>query len=254
MLKNKITAVVLEESNSKLQSLTALLEKVPEIMLTGKSTHIEQGVSLVCNNMPQLVFVNVELKDASGFELVRKLHNRNMYPDIVFISDSSYLAFDALPLKPFDFLTEPVEKQDIMEMLERYKLKLKKKMLANKIEFLAKNLDLDTKRVFKYKSGIIVLRLDEILICKSNRSKTILVLKNGREVELSTSIKETIETINHNNFVKCSRSYWINRDYLRKIDKRRNRCIIYNNGKSLEVPVSRKSVQFFEALITYPVS
>ena len=63
-------------------------------------------------------------------------------------------------------------------------------MLANKIDFLAKNFDLDTKGTFKYKNGIIVLQLDEILICKSNRPKAILILKNGDEVKLSTGINE----------------------------------------------------------------
>jgi len=252
MLKNKITAVVLEESNSKLKKITSLLAEIPEIMLLGKSTTIEKGASLICNNRPQLVFVNIELSDGGGFELVRNLHARNLYPDIIFIADDSFPAFESLPLKPFDFLTEPLEKHDVLEMLERYKLKIKKMMLANKIDFLAKNFDLNTKRTFKYKNGIVVLQLDEILICKSNRSKAILILKNGEEVKLSTGINETVEAINHDNFVKCNRSFWINRDYLRKIDKRRKKCIIYNDGKSWEVPISRKSVQFFEALITYP--
>lgn len=253
MLKNKITAVVLAESNSKLQSLTTLLNEVPEIIITGKSTDVGQGLSLICNSLPQMVFVNLELSDAHGFELVNELHNRNLYPDIIFIADDSYLAYEALSFQPFDFLTSPVEEQDVQEMLERYKLKLKQKILANKIDFLAKNFDIDTKRTFKYKNGIIVLELNEILFCKSSRSKTILILKNGEEIKLSTGIQETVETINHEHFVKSSRSCWINRNYLRKIDKRREKCIIYNDGKSWEVPVSRNSVQYFEKLITYPV-
>jgi len=253
MLKNKITAVVLAESNSKLQSLTTLINELPEIILEGESTGIGQGLPLICNSLPQMVFVSLELSDAHGFELVNELHNRNLYPDLIFIADDNHLAYEALPFKPFDFLTAPVGKQDMQEMLERYKLKLKQKILANKIDFLAKNFDVDTKRTFKYKNGIIVLQLDEILICKSSRSKTILVLKSGEEIKLSTCLHETVETINHDHFVKSSRSCWINRNYLRKIDKRREKCIIYNDGKSWEVPVSRNSVQYFEKLVTYPV-
>ncbi len=254
MLKNKITAVVLEESNSKLQNIVSILSEVPELYLTGKGTTLEQGFSLICNHLPKMVFVNWELSDSSGFELVRRLHNRNLYPEIIFIAAERYLAFETLPLKPFDFLTEPVEKEDVVAMMERYKLKLKKNTLNNKINYLAKNFDLDSKRTFRYKNGVIVLQLDEILICQPNRSKAILILKNGEEVKLSMSVKETIQTINHDSFVKCSRSYWINRNYLRKIDKRRKKCIIHSGQKSWEVPVSRDSIQYFEELITFPVS
>ncbi|MFW5755929.1 MAG: LytR/AlgR family response regulator transcription factor [Tangfeifania sp.] len=219
----------------------------------GESICMGRGLPLICNNLPQMVFVSLELSGAHGFELVNELHYRNFYPDIIFIANDNHLAYEALPFKPFDFLTSPVKKQDMQEMLDRYKLKLKQKMLINKIDFLAKNFEVDTKRTFKYKNGIIVLDLDEILICKSCRSKTILVLTNGEEIKLSTGIQETVETINHDHFVKSSRSCWINRNFLRKIDKRREKCIVYNDGKSWEVPVSRNSVQYFEKLVTYPV-
>lgn len=255
MFKKRITIVVLDESKSHLRRLTSILAEIPEFLLVGKSTRLEQGLSVVSGKMPQMVFVNLELSDTSGFEMVRKLHARSLFPDVVFISGNSHSAYDALPFEPFDFLTKPVGKQDVLDMLERYKLKTRKKLLVTQINSLASNFTSDTKRTFKYKNGIVIFNLDEILICKSVRSRTILILKNGEEFKLSTSIKETIQTINHECFVKSSRSYWVNRDYLRKIDKRRSKCIIHNNdGKSWEIPVSRKFVQALEALITYPVS
>lgn len=254
MLKNKITAVVLERSGSKLQKIISILAEVPEIFITGKATTVEQGYSLICSHLPIMVFVNFELSDSSGLELVQRLHNRNIFPEIIFTASESHLAFETLPLKPFDFFTEPVKKKDVVDMLERYKLKLKKNTLNNKIDSLAKKFNHNSKRTFRYKNGIIVLQLDEVIICQSNRSKAVLILKDGEQIVLSMGIKETIQTINHDNFVKCSRSYWINRNYLRKIDKRRKKCIIHSEGKSWEVPVSRDSMNYFEALITYPVS
>jgi two-component system LytT family response regulator len=255
MFNKRITTVILEESNSEAEKLASVLSFIPEIILKGKAVTIRQGLALVSSKLPQMVFVNIELADGSGYDLVRKLHKRNIFPNVVFIAGNSHSAYDALALKPFDFLTKPLNKPEVLEMLGRYKVKIRKNMLVSKLDLLSKNFDFDTKRTFKYKNGIIVLNLDEILICKSSRAKTLLILKNGEEIKLSSGIKETMQTINHESFVKSSRSYWINRNYLRKIDKRRSKCTVHNNdGKSWEVPVSRDTIQLFETLITYPVS
>lgn len=232
----------------------ALLEEFPEMMVLGDAICGKNGLPLIYNYLPRLVFVNLDLPDMSGFEIANILQNKNFNPRIIFLANDEDLAFDALPYEPFDFFVKPVQKKHIKEMLERYKLIARKEMLNDKMDSFARNFYKESKRVFSFNQGIIVLKLDEIVYCKADRTKSILVLKDGEEIALSTGISETIEVINDNRFLKCSRSYLINRNYLRKIDKRRHKCILYNDGNSWEIPVSRNSEKLLETLLTYPIS
>lgn len=254
MLKNKITTVVLENSEKELNKLVAVLKAQSEIMVIGEATSGKKGLPLIYNNLPTLVFVNLHLADMSGFELAKLLRNKNFNHEIVFLANDRKLAFDALPYRPFDFYVKPVRKEQIKEMLERFKIKVKKQLLVDKIDSLNRIFNKEIKRIFHFKNGIIIVSLNEIIYCRTHGAKTILLLKDGKEIMLSSGINETIEIINNNRFMKCSRAYWINSNYLRKIDKRRHKCIVYTDGKSWEIPVSRSSEKMLESLITYPVS
>ena len=254
MLNTKVTAIILENSKTEAQKLTAILRNFPEIMVLGEAYSGEKGLSLIANHQPRLIFINLELSDMSGFELANLLNDKDFRPSIIFLAYDGALAFDALAYKPFDFFVKPVQKEPVEDMLQRLKLNAKKDILNKKMEKFANGANNEAKRVFNFKKGIVVLHLDEIVFCRADRTKSILVLNTGEELALSTGITETIEIISDDRFLKCSRSYWINRNYLRKIDKRRHKCIIYNNGSSWEIPVSRTSEKMLESMLTYPLS
>lgn len=254
MLSNKITTIILENSKAEARKLKATLQYFPEITVLDEAFSGEKGLSLIANHQPRLVFINLELSDMSGFELADILSAKDFCPLIVFLANDGDLAFDVLKYRPFDFFIKPVRKKPVDEMLQRLKSNAKKEILDRKMEKFALGADKEAKRIFSFKKGIIVLHLDEIIFCKADRTKSILSLNNGDELTLSTGITETIEIIDDNRFLKCSRSYWINRNYLRKIDKRRHKCIVYNNGNSWEIPVSRTSEKMLESLLTYPLS
>lgn len=253
MLENKISVVIIGKSKAGLSKTVSAIRKFPEFSVAGKAINGKYGLSLIYNYVPDLIITELDLPDIDGFELSRSLHSRQFNPKIIFMAENSDSAFESLPFHPFDFWIKPVNKLQIENMLERYKIRLKKEMIARKMEYYTKNLDMNTKRVFRHKSGVVVLKLDEILVCKANLSKSDLILTCGEKIQLATSINETIEIINDNSFLKVSRSYWINRNYLRKIDKRRLKCILFTENKTTEVPVSRSSLNMLESLLTFQV-
>jgi len=163
------------------------------------------------------------------------------------------MAFETLPLRPFDFFVKPYEINEVKGMLDRLKRKMKKEVLMGKMDQYVKTFKAEPKRVFRQKKGIIVLNLEEIVICRACLSKTILTLTCGEEVQLSDPLSHTIEIINCSRFLKVSRSFWINRDYLRKIDRRKHKCDLYYEGKTWQVPVSRSAENMLESLLTFPV-
>ena len=210
-------------------------------------------MSLIYNFVPDLIITEMDLPDTSGFELSRILHNKQFNPRVIFLAENRDAAFESLSLQPFDFWIKPADNTQIDKMLGRYKIRAKKEMLTRKMEHYSQNLNIHTKRIFHHKNGIIVLYLDEIVICKANLTKSDLILTCDDKVQVVTTISETIEIINDSNFLKVSRSYWINRKYLHRIDKRRLKCVLIYEGKTREVPVSRNSLNMLERLLTYQV-
>ncbi len=253
MLEHKITTLIVAKSPKEAAELISVLDKLSEISIIGSTTSSKQGLALVLNYAPQLLFLNVELSDISGLDFVEQLHKRNVLSNVVFIAPDASIAFNTIKLTPLDFILKPVDKNQIKQLIERLKFQLKREELKRKLDIYAGKQDLAEKRVFIQKSGVIVLLLKEIVFCKSERSRTILTLINGESVNLKTGINETMETINNQLFFRIGRSYCINRNYLRKIDKKKSKCLLYYDGQVWELPASRSIINHLESLYTSPI-
>lgn len=253
MLNQKITTVVVSKDRTELKKMVLKLNGFDVFSIVGQASNLSQAVFLVTNFIPELVFVCVDLDIGSGLEVVRALRARNIFSEFIFVSDNADLAYESLQLEPMDYLIKPIDSALIQEMLVRLKMKLKKKELFRKMDVFAKANEVVIKRVFKHKRGIIILFLEEIVFCKAELTAAVLTLKSGEIVRLKGGINETLETINSENFIRIGRSYGINRNYLRKIDKRNCKCRLSFNGKEWEIPISKNSIVQLEKFNFFPI-
>ena len=253
MLEHRIPTIIVSHSDKELKNLTKVFRKMPELSLMAGATDQNQALSLIKSYVPQLVVTDVQLNDCDGLKFVQRLFQRNIYPEIVFVAPDDSLAYDALQIKPLDFLLKPLQEDEVSDMVERLLFKQKREELKRKMDIYARSQDVTIKRVFYQKKGIVVLYLNEIVFCKAEKSKTVLTLINDEQIYLKTNIAETTEIINNQFFFKISRSYCINRNYLRKIDKKNSKCLLYYEGLSWEIPASRNIIKRLESLYTRPV-
>ena len=247
MLNLKINTVLIGK-NKDIKKMLPVLNEIDEISLAGTANSVKKGISLISDFPPDLVLVDVKLKDMNGIELVRTLHNRNIFPEVIFLADDEKDAYGTLEVKPFDYLVKPVNKISIEQSIIRLKNKFRKRELMRKMDLFSSMNSVEKKRIFKQKGGIIIIPLEEIVYCKAELIKTILVLRNGNEVQLNSGISQTLESINSDDFTRVGRSYCINRNYLRKIDKRQSKCFLYHEGKSWKIPVSKNTLVQLEKL------
>ena len=248
----KTTVVIIEKSPNELKELQSLLKKDGNFSIRGTATAGTKGITLITNLAPQLVFVNVDLQDISGLEFVRILHSRNIFPEIVFTASDAACAYDSLKLEPLDFMVKPIQKETIENMYTQLKYKQKKNELRRKIDVFTKSYSVVPKRMFNEKKGIIILELEEIVFIKASLTSSVLTLTSGEEIVVKTSFNQTLETINNTDFVRVNRSFCININYLRKIDKRNLKCIMNYNEKIWEVPASKNTITHLEKLNTFP--
>jgi len=248
MLNLKITAVIIEKTPNELKKIQSLLKKVEQLSVIAATTEANQAITLISNNAPSLIFVGMDLKSMNGIEFVQLLQNRNTFPEVIFLAYDFNKTYDTLAVEPFDYLLKPLKKETIEKSLVRLKDRFRKTELMRRMEIFTKQSTLSAKRIFKQKGGIIIITLEEIVYCKAELTRTLLILRCGTQVHLTTSITDTIETINSKDFSKVGRSHCINRNYLRKIDKRQNKCYLHYFDKSWAVPASQNTILQLEKL------
>lgn len=249
----KISTVIIEKDTMELDHLSSCLKKTDCFLILGATTDYKKGISLVSNYAPNLIFVNVSLKGASGLELISTLQNRNIFTEVVFTADNADLAYQSLELKPLDYLPKPIVEENIRQLLLRLNSRTKKRELIRKMDAFTSVNQVKNVRTFKQKGGIVILSIKDIIYCKAELTKTILHLIKGEKFELKSGLKKILETINCENFIKVGRSYCINKKFIRKVDKKNKKCYLYHEGQTWVIPISKSVIEQLEKLNTSPI-
>jgi len=117
----EITCIVLDDEKGARDRLAVLLSKVEGIKIIGVEGEPESAIESIIRKMPDLVFIDVEMPRLSGFDVVREVRKKNVYPDFIFVTGYNQYAIKAIKKEAFDYLVKPVDIDELNETLNRYK-------------------------------------------------------------------------------------------------------------------------------------
>lgn len=253
MLNEKISVLIIDKDKTSVSAIADVLAKFSELDVVGKATSAKQGMNLGNQLVPQLLVINVDLPDTNGLKFVKELQNKGINVEVVFVSENERMAYSAMELEPLDYMILPFEKETVEKMILRFKYKMKRNELYRKMNEFIRSQESSESRVFFQKKGIIVLHPEEIIFGKAQLTSSLLKLVHGEDVLLKTKFGDTLEILNSPEILRIGRSYFINRNYLWKIDKKKLRCIMYYEGKTWEVPASKAAISSLEKLNAQPI-
>jgi two-component system LytT family response regulator len=113
-----LKAIVVDEERLARVNLRRLLEHFPEIEIAGEACSCESTLELIKIHNPTLVFLDIELRGESGFDLLDSIDNSI---NIVFVTAYEKSAVCNFKGSNFDFLTKPVNPERLREAIERVK-------------------------------------------------------------------------------------------------------------------------------------
>ncbi len=99
-----------------------MLEKYcPKIQIVGKAREITTGLRLYNQFHPQIIFLDVQMSDGSGLELLEKLQGEQV--EVIFITAFEKYAINAIRLSALDYLLKPVDPKELMDAMRRFEQK-----------------------------------------------------------------------------------------------------------------------------------
>jgi len=114
------TLIVDDEKDSR-DSMAALLSQSPfQFDIVGFALGAQNGLELIIDQQPELVFLDINLPGKDGFWLAQKLRKLKFPINIIFITAFNEYAEQAFRYAAFDFLTKPIEAQRLHETIQRY--------------------------------------------------------------------------------------------------------------------------------------
>ncbi|MBE8724777.1 LytR/AlgR family response regulator transcription factor [Flavobacterium hungaricum] len=189
-------------------------------------------------NQPDLVFLDIQMPDQNGFELLQYFDTVNF--EIIFTTAHKEFAIQAIRNSALDYLVKPINAEDFKVALSRFETKKHSKIDIDRFKLLTENINnqfIDKQRiVFPTKNGFEVIQANSIIYCKSDGSYTsIFTIEN--EHLITKSLKETSDILVLPQFIRVHKSFLVNRNYIKGF-KSEDYVLLMTNGT--EVPVSDK--------------
>jgi two-component system, LytTR family, response regulator len=109
--------------------LRRLLEAYPEIQILGEASHVDEALISIKEKKPDLVFLDVQMPGATGFDLLERLEDT--LPEIIFVTAYDEHALRAFEFNALDYLLKPIDPARLSEAIARAKNRIEKPEIAD---------------------------------------------------------------------------------------------------------------------------
>ncbi|WP_428224644.1 LytR/AlgR family response regulator transcription factor [Flavobacterium sp.] len=175
---------------------------------------VETAVRSIKKYQPDVVFLDVQMPDENGFELIKYFDKINF--EIIFTTAYKEYAIQAIRNSALDYLVKPINADDFKIAISRFETKKETKISFDRFKLLTENINnqfVDKQRiVFPTKIGFEVIQGNSIVYCKSDGSySNVCTIDN--EYFTSKSFKEVEEMLADSSFIRVHRSYLVNKNF-----------------------------------------
>lgn len=239
-----IKAIIIDDEQHCIDRLQMLVGKYcsKKIELAGAFQTAEEGLAAIKQLSPRLVFLDVEIKDKTGFWILQELPEIDF--EVIFTTAFDRYAVQAFRFSAIDFLLKPVNPEELIISIDKLSEKISRNDLAQKFDSLfynLKNIQTASKKIcVPVLNGYVFLQTSEIIRCESEGNYTTLFLKDNTKLLVSKTLKEFEEMLGDYNFYRIHHSHLINLAFVKAYHKGKGGYVILSDGSEIEVSTRRK--------------
>jgi len=237
-----ISCVIIDDEAKNIKLLQKMLEiHCPDIKILATDTDAKNGVQLIEQLQPQLVFLDIEMPHLNGFELLKKLEPADF--EVIFVTAFSHYAVEAFEHRVTGYITKPVNTDKLVAAVNTAAKRIEAKNINKNLFSL---LEQNTQKAEPEKiplstsNGLIFVKLSDIMYCESSGNYTNFYLCEDKKIMVSRQLGEYEKLLPETNFIRIHDKYIINLSYIKEYIKGSGGDVVLENGKELPLATRRK--------------
>jgi len=237
------TIIVDDEYNAR-EFLEQLLTRYfpDKFLVLAKCESADEALIAIENFNPELVFLDIQMPNKNGFELLKSLKTINF--EVIFTTAHSEFGIDAVKASAMDYLLKPIGYIDLLEAIKKYEAKQYKASQQDRLMLLIENIDFGSseyhKIAFQTETGFEFVKVNSILYCEAESNYTKVAFLDGKKITLTKTLKLVEEILPKDIFKRIHRGYLVNINYVNRFNKTNDYFVELTNGESLPVSVRKK--------------
>jgi two-component system LytT family response regulator len=231
-------ALIDDEEDAR-YTLRSLVGQVDSSFNMLEANSVATGLKLIREHRPEIVFLDVMMKDGTGFDLLKQLPAIDF--KLVIVSGHDEFALQAFRFSAIDYLVKPVDQDELRSALARMKPAASQpwqQMMEVLKQSIQPEKEAARKILLKDMNAVYVVSVDSIIRCEASDNYTTFFLTDQAPIVVSRPLKEYDELLTPLKFIRVHQSHLINLNHLQQFNKREGGSIKMKDGS--EVPVSSR--------------
>lgn len=233
-------AILIDNEISNLENLRTLLEKhCPQVTIMALAHNVNDAVDAIEKHLPHLVFLDIQMGEQTGFDVLKLLPKRNF--EVIFVTAYDQYGIQAVKFAALDYLLKPIDIEELINAVNKAEHKLATQTQTSQLDFLLQQLKKPVTSVstiaLQMQSEIRYVTLSEIIRCEADNTYTYFFLANSEKILVSKSLKEYADLLRPNGFLRTHQSHLVNPKYVKSWLKEDGGVLLLTSGE--KIPVSK---------------
>jgi two-component system LytT family response regulator len=239
-----LKAVIVDDDPGDREVLEFLLKKycADDVELIGSADSVSKASLLILEKKPDLVFLDVELGDETGFDLLTRFTDFNF--SVIFVTAYDRYAMQAIKFNALDYVLKPVEITELVHAVKKLKEKGQPSLeaeLKNLIHTLSHPHQKSNRIAIPLLTGYRMITVNDIMYCEASKEYTYIHTVNESPICSSINLGEYEDLLQEYSFCRVHHSYLVNKEHVKQYIKGEGGELVIDNGA--RVPVSRRKKQ-----------
>ena len=234
-------ALIIDNEEPIREAMVALVTAFcPEITHLQTANGVKTGVDKIRQFQPDILFLDVELDDGTGFDILNQIPPPQF--QLIFTTAHDRYAINAFQFSALDYLLKPIDPDLLQKSVQRAIQNIQNRDLQKQLQVMMLQLfskkETDKKIVLKDSNSTYFVKVDDILFCQAEGTYTKFYIQQSEPILISKNLKEYEAMLEPLGFLRVHHSYLVNMDKIKNYEKKEGGFLTVEGNHS--IPVSQR--------------
>ena len=237
----QIKSIIVDDEKNGRENLSGILNQYcPEIDILGQVDSVESGILIIKDGTPDLVFLDIEMPKADGFQLLE--HFKDFHFEVIFVTAFDNYAIKAIRFSAADYILKPINVNHLKDAVDKVAKRIKQKEENQRMKQLIYNLRQPGNPRIGLPTGdrIEFVGVDQIIRCQGEGNYTHIYFEGKKHLLVSKTLVEFEDLLQEYSFLRVHKTHLVNLKHVTAYLKNDGGMLQLINGDFISISRRRK--------------